>query len=121
MKIGAVILLAAALCGCALSPADLQERGIRHEFAMREAPAGAAACVARNVENSDTWSGVHVDTAVREGAAPGQAELVVSRDARFFMTANFAPAQNGAAAEVRTSPQIADSLRDRLLSAFRGC
>ena len=121
MKFILIVLLAAALGGCAQTPADLREKGDRAEFAMRQAPAGAAACVARNMENGNSFWGVPVTTGVREGFAPGQIELVVSYQDHYFITADFVPFQSGATAVVWVSSRVAQSLRDRLLGAFTGC
>jgi hypothetical protein len=114
-------LLAVTLCGCAMSPADLREKGMQQKFAIRLTPAAAAACVARNVENSGDWFTGQPNTSVRQAASPGHIEIVVFSGPNFFATADFAPDQGGTMATAWISPHLLDFARNRLIGAFQGC
>lgn len=121
MKHFLFIPLFAMLGGCAMSPMDLKERGNREQFSMRLAPADAAACVARNTENSGNSFAPGANTTVRAGAEPGHVELVAFNKQHYYLTADFAPASAGSTATAWISPHLLEFARNRLVGAFQGC
>jgi hypothetical protein len=116
-----LILAALVLTGCALSPADLREQGTREAFNMRLAPAAAAACVARNAENSGGPITGHVNTSVRNAAVAGNIELVIFAGTHYYVSAEFSPTSAGSNAIAWVSPHLLESVAKRFLTAFDGC
>jgi hypothetical protein len=121
IRLPSIALFAAVLSGCVVSPAEIKEQGPRAEFKSQQPPATAAACVARNTENSGNAFIGQVNTSVREGSAPRHVELVVFSGTNFFVNANFAPEGSGSLVTVWTSPHLVDFAKERFLGAFRGC
>lgn len=121
MKHVTIVLLATILGGCANTPTEIREQGPRAQVAMRLPPAAAAACVARNVANTERIVDGHVGTQIRDVAAPGQTELLMFAGAVYYVTATFAPDREGSVAAVSTRPGMIGYLRQRFLGTFRGC
>lgn len=121
MRILILVTIAALLAGCAMSPTELREQGDRQEFTLAKSPAEAAACVARNVENSGHWSIGYPTTSIRSAVTPGAFELTVSTPTSFLMVAEFKPASTGSVATAMITPNPANIFRDRMLKSFEGC
>jgi hypothetical protein len=117
MKYVSIAMVGVAMYGCALSPADLRERGTLEQMAMHRPPAAAAACVARNAENTV----MQPNTSVRVGALPDHWELVIFVGPHFYITADFEPAPTGSTASAWISPRLIESARSLLINAFVGC
>lgn len=49
-RVPAVLLASVALAGCALTPADVMEQGIRQTASSRLVPRDVAACIGKNAE-----------------------------------------------------------------------
>ncbi len=81
-------LVAAALAGCAVTPAEIQERGERMEYRVAGAPEAAAACMARNATEALRGAG---SPRAQRGEQPGVHELVIHSIAY----AQVRPAVNG--------------------------
>ena len=116
-----VLFLTAALAGCAISPAEIREHGSRTDFHLRQGPEAAAACVARNAENLGGQITGRVNATMRQGAAPGEVELVIYYKEGFLLSASFVADGPGAAASAWESPYMFKLGGRGLLAAFDGC
>jgi hypothetical protein len=107
-----------ALSSCALTPAEFRETGDRQDFVLKQTPTTAAACIARNLENSaDGILFGNVQVLIKEGARPGLLELTVPT----AMVAEIGPAKSGSQATLWTSRYLLGPIRDRYVGAFTGC
>ena len=116
-----LILAGVLLAGCALSPTQLREQGDQSTYVMSKPAAAAASCVARNAENTGGTFTRGPNTSVRDGQIPGQIELVMYIQDRYFLVADFQPTGSGSTATAWVSPNTIEYMKARLLETFKGC
>lgn len=106
---GKGVALVLLLAGCAYSPADLRESGLRREFASAKPPREVAHCIVRGVENFKPmgWMSAPIPAQLREGVAPGSFEVVAQHPGAgfgFLMIAEVAPNESGSNTTIWLSP-----------------
>jgi len=118
-------LPAVMLCGCALTPMQLRESGTNEIFAMTQPPQIAAACVARNIEETRRDSiGGNLNLNLRAGLTPGAAELVAQVPDITLLTllvVDFTPQAAGSSASAWYRPGMFEFAKARYRQAFSGC
>ena len=117
-----IAVLALAVSGCAMTPVQLREEGLRSQHTLKLPPMEAAACVARNIEESSRDSIIgKFQSGVRPGRVKGEAELLAYTMEFNHMVADLSPKGGGSVANVWTSSRLLDSLQKRLSDSFKGC
>lgn len=117
-----LLLVVTLASGCAVTPMQLREEGANQTYVMKMPPAEAAACVARNIEESGRDSLIgRFQTSVRPGRVQGQTELLAVTLEFTHLVADFEPTSSGSRANVWVSTKLLDSLQQRLAKSFEGC
>lgn len=119
-----IALAAALLAGCAMSPQEVRDTGIRESFMSAARPLPAASCIVANIEAMHYGMGIRYTVQLRPLALPeGAYEVIAYGNPEVhgaLAVATVAPATTGSAIVVIRSGAGPIGV-DRLASMADGC
>ena len=115
-------LLITFLFGCAFTPMELRDEFPAEIFVTTQPTHAAAACVARNIEESARGNITgRYQTSIRPGRKPGDVELLGLFQGETVFVADFTPTGSRSNASAWFHPHMLEFLRARIRDSFAGC
>lgn len=112
MRCYLIVLL--LLTGCALTPTDVRNQGVRADFKSTKAPSAVANCIARNADEAKR----PLQATVREGTEGAYDIHITKPGMGNALTAEVLPVQNGSAITTWWMDHMGNNVSQELM---RGC